>query len=513
LGGDGDDVVGVAGRVRDSAVGGEVVAALDDWASLTKDRERRKWLLAVARGADPDRSRDCLRQPDLWQEQNGARLTRVAQELRVAELSPQLATALGRVLHDGGGEAVPLLTAAQARFPRDFWLNFELGSALYRARRWDEALGYYRAALALRPEAVAVRFNLGFTLGNQGRLDEAIGHFRQALGLDPTHAHSSHTNLGVALAARGRLDEAIGHFREALRLDPTYAPAHSNLGAALHAQGRLEEAIGHFREALRLDPTYAPAHNNLGAALHAQGRLDEAIGHFREALRLDPKWAPAHNSMREALLEAGRFHEARAATQRWLDLLPDDGPQRASVSQQLRRCERLLALEAKLPALLEGKGQPADAAEQRDLAALCQRYKRLYATAARLYAAAFAARPRLADDLRTQDRYQAACAAALAAAGQGADAGKLGDGERARLRRQALGWLTADLAAWAKLIKDSPRERARAGETLRHWQTDSDLAGLRDAGALARLPPAEQEACRKLWAEVDALLRKSGPGK
>jgi hypothetical protein len=30
---------------------------------------------------------------------------------------------------------------------------------------------------------------------------------------------------------------------------------------------------------------------------------------------------------------------------------------------------------------------------------------------------------------------------------------------------------------------------------------------------VAEQPEAEQEACRKLWAEVDALLKKAGDGK
>jgi hypothetical protein len=46
--------------------------------------------------------------------------------------------------------------------------------------------------------------------------------------------------------------------------------------------------------------------------------------------------------------------------------------------------------------------------------------------------------------------------------------------------------------------------------TLQHWQKDTDLAGLRDKAALAKLPEAEQKAWRKLWAEVDALLRRAG---
>ena len=46
-------------------------------------------------------------------------------------------------------------------------------------------------------------------------------------------------------------------------------------------------------------------------------------------------------------------------------------------------------------------------------------------------------------------------------------------------------------------------------QTLQHWKADADLAGLRDAAAVAKLSDAEQKACRALWAEVDALLAKA----
>jgi hypothetical protein len=40
-------------------------------------------------------------------------------------------------------------------------------------------------------------------------------------------------------------------------------------------------------------------------------------------------------------------------------------------------------------------------------------------------------------------------------------------------------------------------------------QTDADLAGIRDPQPLAKLPEPEQEACRRLWADVASLLKKA----
>src|SRR5205823_1382399 len=137
--------------------------------------------------------------------------------------------------------------------------------------------------------------------------------------------------------------------------------------------------------------------------------------------------------------------------------------------------------------------KPGGAAEALDLAGLCrQPYKRLYHASARLYADAFAAQPQLADDLRTLHRYHAARAAARAAAGQGQDAGKLDDGERSRLRAQALAWLRADLAACTRLTDQGDRDaRQTVQRRLAPWLGDADLASVREPQALQKLSPDE----------------------
>ena len=54
-------------------------------------------------------------------------------------------------------------------------------------------------------------------------------------------------------------------------------------------------------------------------------------------------------------------------------------------------------------------------------------------------------------------------------------------------------------------------QRLPYAQALRHWQKDPALASLRDKDALAKLPEPERDTCRKLWAEVDALLERAQP--
>src|SRR5262249_4540276 len=201
------------------------------------------------------------------------------------------------------------------------------------------------------------------------------------------------------------------------------------------------------------------------------------------------------------LLQQGQFAEARQSTQRALDLLPDRDPLRQATARQLQQCEQLLALEEKLPALLKGDAQPADAAERLALAQLC-RGKQRYAAAARFAAAAFAEQPKLADDPRAQPRYHAARSAALAAARRGKAPDPPDDPERARLRAQARDWLRDELALWARLVEKGTPQRQEVQAALMRWQRDPDLAGVRDEAALANLPEAERCQWQQLWEEV-----------
>src|SRR5262249_43488727 len=96
----------------------------------------------------------------------------------------------------------------------------------------------------------------------------------------------------------------------------------------------------------------------------------------------------------------------------------------------------------------------------------------------------------------------AACSAVRAAADVDSDEGPLTDAERAGLRRQALDWLRADLALWAK-------QRAggkAAAAALRKWQTDTALTAGRDRAPLGQLPADEGEQWQRLWADVDAVV-------
>jgi tetratricopeptide (TPR) repeat protein len=409
-------------------------------------------------------------------------------------------------------EAVACLRQTISIDPKDASAHYNLGNALYRKGRPDEAVACFRQAISLDPKYAPAHYSLGSALQATGRPDEALACFRRAVEIAPKDA-IAHTNLGIALVDKGRPDEGIACLRRAISLDPKHTPAHYNLGSALQATGRLDEAVACYRQAVALAPNYVMAHYNLGHALQATGRLDEAVACYRRAVELDPKYAEAHCNLGQVLLRQGDLRAALAALRTGHDLGSRRKDWRYDSAQWVKRCERFLELEGRLPAILKGEDRPDGAAARLELAELCQ-YKRLHATSVRFVTEAFAADAKLADDLLADHRYRAACSAALAAAGQGEDATSVPDKARASLRKQALQWLRANLAGWARRLKDgTPRERTQAQAVLRTWQSDPALAGVRDAGPLAALPSEERAGWQRLWDDVAALAAKARDAK
>jgi tetratricopeptide (TPR) repeat protein len=484
--------------------------ALDEAIGSYREAIRLKPDLAEAHDKLGDALRDKAKRGD-----RGALDEAIGSYREAIRLEPKNAwvhITLGDALQDKGALDVAIGSYREAvrLEPKNVSAHMALGDALQAKGALDEAIGSFREAVRLEPDDDWARTRLGEALQAKGALDEAIGLHREAVRLKPDDQYT-HIRLGNALWRKGALGEAIGSFREAVRLKPDDAGAHVDLGKALAAKGALGEAIGSFREAIRLEPDYAEAHFNLGTALAAKGAVDEAIGSYRAAIRLKPDNPWAHVNLGLALRNRGRLNDALFSLKKGHELGSKMPGWSVPSAQLVLDCERLVALERRLPAVLRGADRPADAVERIEFARLCQLdYRQLFAASARFYEAAFADRPGLAEDLQEGHRYNAACAAAQAASGQGKDAPPLDAAARSRWRRKALDWLGADLKGWSGRLDAGPDQaRAEVVRMLRHWKADSDLAGLRDEAGLARLSGDDRKACEALWAKVDALLRRA----
>jgi serine/threonine-protein kinase len=443
-------------------------------------------------------------------------------------------------------EAAGYFRVAVALRPDNAGAHEGLGMSLSHAGQTDQALTAYRRAIELSPKSAAIRVRLVEALASAGYWKDAEAECRRALEIDPTNYLAPFRLAGI-LSSHGRLDDAIRMCRTAAETASNSAAVYYLLGTMYVRAGRHEDAVTAFRKVNELKAINLLADKYLAKELTTLGRGQEAIdvleaatarqpigfefpielgkiyrshgqaGKAAEVFQTVAKRYPilpeAWEGLAAALLDQGHFAEALKATKRLLALPAKDAQRRAQL-RQLQLCEMLLAIADDLPAILAGKEQPANAVTLRALAEWCLKHKQLTATAAGFYAAAFAAQPALADDLEAGDRFDAACAAALAGCEVGADVAALSGEMRAALRQQAHGWLTADFNAWAaRHGLGRPGDRTGAATALRCWQWNQDLAGVRDEQALARLPTDERQAWETLWAKVATLAARDPVAK
>jgi Flp pilus assembly protein TadD/tRNA A-37 threonylcarbamoyl transferase component Bud32 len=502
-------------RLAASSAAAELAGALDQWLFIRRGQKPpnipgEQHLLAVAKAADPDPWRNRLRDSldPRFMRRGGTlddlhRLAASADPDRLPEASvTRLAYALAGLKDTK--TAISLLRRAQRSHPGDFWLNMDLAGILARTDQPEEAIRFYSVAVSVRPRSGLALNDLGTVLHDTGRLEDAAGTFRQACRLQPDYA-MPRVCLGSVLLDLGQSAEAEAQFREAEALQPDDFRIRDQIARNLMRRGHWGSATAELREAVRRQPWNPFAQDRLGLALLDGGRIDEAIRSIREAVRLDPRFPPFRDNLGRALLAKGEFDEALECLRRPHRGGPAEKDRPTPSHALVREAERMVALEARLPALLRGRDKPADASEAAEFARLCHS-KQLHATAARLWGEAFTAQPALAEDITAELRYRAARAAAMSGCGQGKDDPPPAADARERLRRQALDWLEAELAAYSRLLQHGdPRERAAIPRRLGRWRVDRALEGLRDEPGLSALPEHERSSYRALWSNAEAL--------
>jgi serine/threonine protein kinase/Flp pilus assembly protein TadD len=423
---------------------------------------------------------------------------------RALELEPAYANAYKQLgltyvrLRDPD-RAIAALRKAVELEPASGFQN-DLGLALCEKGDLSAAIVEFREALKVARDPACVHLNLGEALRKQGNVEEAIAEFREAIGLSPDFA-AAHTNLGAALSVKGELDSAIVELRHALDLDPKDTSTLNNLAITLSENGDFPAAIAAFRRLLELDPDDAEAHASLGRVFTKGGDIQSAIAQFRRALELRPDAVRVIADLTNVLREKGDFVESLAVLRRFHELGANKPRWPYPSGQWVKEGERLVELDELSPQIFAGDKQPEGAAQALEIAIYAQLFKKFYVASAKLYAEAFLKDAGLPADPTTGHRYNAACAAALAAAGEGKDPEKLSEDEAAVWRQQALEWLRADLAAM-KEINEKPEGPPLIAKTLAHWQKDPDLAGVRDVEALGQFPEAERRHWEALWSEV-----------
>lgn len=214
-------------------------------------------------------------------------------------------------------EAVRAFRQACAADPQDAGRRQNLGVALKNAGAYEDALKAFATALELRPghagtlanlgscliaaerpaEALEVLTaagdsadalnNMGVALARLGRHDEAVARYRRSLALRPGHLDTA-LNLVDALASSGSRAEALDLAGQILRAQPRNMRAANQTGLLREQAGDHDGAAAALTAAF--DPA-APHHAlgvNLARVLIRAGRAEEAVAVCQRLIDTQP---------------------------------------------------------------------------------------------------------------------------------------------------------------------------------------------------------------------------------
>jgi tetratricopeptide (TPR) repeat protein len=253
-------------------------------------------------------------------------------------------------------QAVEILGPLAAAQPNSAKTHLELGIALGRVGRGDEALAALRRAVALKPDLPAAWLALGDHLTaiddlpaadaayanhvrhstrdpallqaaialNENRIPDAETLLRAHLRKAPTDVAA--IRMLAELAGRlGRNDDAEVLLARCLELAPSFHAARQNYALILHRANKPEQALAEIDRLLATDANH-PGYRNLQAVVLCRtGDYAPAIEIYDALLKQYPRNPKVWMSFGHALKTAGQAERAIAAYRQSLALEPSLG--------------------------------------------------------------------------------------------------------------------------------------------------------------------------------------------
>jgi TolB-like protein/Tfp pilus assembly protein PilF len=145
--------------------------------------------------------------------------------------------AMGRL-----SESLQSMKRAQELDPLSPDMNASLGSVLYFAREYDEAIHYCQRALVLEPKLAEASLWLGLSYEQKGMPQEAITHFTKARAADTENTEPLEL-LGHVFASTGQKDEARSVLSQLLASSKRNSVHPYNVALIYAALGQTDQAF------------------------------------------------------------------------------------------------------------------------------------------------------------------------------------------------------------------------------------------------------------------------------
>ena len=278
--------------------------------------------------------------------------------LKVVEAHPAALRLLAQARSSQGDDqgALDILVPLARTQPNWAMVHLDLGLALGRDGRGQEAIDALRRAVALKPELPQAWRVLGDHLmaaGEQDAADSAYASHVRHSTRDPRlldaaialaenripaaeallreHLKQAPTDVAAIrmfaeVAARlDRNEDALNLLARCLELAPSFHAARQNYALVLHRSNQPEQALVEIERLLAAEPGHPGCRNLKAAVLCRIGEYEPAIGIYADLLEHYPRNAKVWVSYGHALKTAGYGDRAITAYRRSLELEPSFG--------------------------------------------------------------------------------------------------------------------------------------------------------------------------------------------
>jgi stress-induced-phosphoprotein 1 len=230
------------------------------------------------------------------------------------------------------------------------------GNALYKDKKFTEALAAYDEATAIDPSNITYLNNKAAVFIEMGDCQAALDLCESALEQSKVHRSTFedkakvYQRMGAAYVKMNDLKSAIAaynksqmeqhdkgverkiktlelEFRKAEKeayINPELALEAKERGNAAFREGKFGEAVHEYEEAVKRDPTSAPYRNNLAAALQKVGDFNGAKTQVEKSIELDRNYVKAWAKKGDIEFFMKEYHKALDSYKAGLQIEPDN---------------------------------------------------------------------------------------------------------------------------------------------------------------------------------------------
>jgi tetratricopeptide (TPR) repeat protein len=209
-----------------------------------------------------------------------------------------------------------------------------LGWALARRSKWEDALKNYQQAASFDPHLMEAKVGVGLCQLSTEKLAAAQETLNSAVTAFPKEA-LPHIGLSMLFAKQGQYANSQAELQKAIDCDPENIDALEHAAAQELYNENWDKAQDLYSRVIKKYPQNSQAWLGLGLALEKSAFHQKALNSFRKAVELAPKDSVAHMALALAYESRGRIPEAELELQEALRLNPEYRVAASQVKQKL----------------------------------------------------------------------------------------------------------------------------------------------------------------------------------